>query len=178
MCSRSRVAGDIRFYGLLKTIGTHGTAAEADYPVPGPGPLRPGHPPGAPGRLAHRRAAHPGHHRPAGRSVRRGVGESRALFGLRPVRPVHGAPVPATRPGRMAAKVSPIEAVRYTEGAGRKSRRPSGKRLAIRGQAGPPCWPWPGPIWAAAGGKTARHNYLPVPGGGAADGNGELHQWL
>ena len=36
----------------------------------------------------------------------------------------------------MAAKVSPIEAVRYTEGAGRKSRRPSGKRLAHQGTGG------------------------------------------
>ena len=36
----------------------------------------------------------------------------------------------------MAAKVSPIEAVRYTEGAGRKSRRPSGKHLAHKGAGG------------------------------------------
>ena len=59
------------------------------------------------------------------------------------------------RPGRVAAKVSPIEAVRYTEGAGRKSRRPSGKRLAHKGAGRSSL---PAMAWANLGrsrGKTA-----------------------
>ena len=59
------------------------------------------------------------------------------------------------RPGRVAAKVSPIEAVRYTEGTGRKSRRPSGKRLAHKGAGRSSL---PAMAWANLGrsrGKTA-----------------------
>lgn len=47
------------------------------------------------------------------------------------------------KPGRMAAKVSPIEAVRYTEGdGGKRKEKKSGKGVSLPA--------WPGPTWAGA----------------------------
>ncbi len=61
------VTNDIRFYGLLKTIGTTGPAAATDHPAPGPGPLAGGYPSGAAAGLAHRGTAHSGDRPQAGR---------------------------------------------------------------------------------------------------------------
>ena len=52
------------------------------------------------------------------------------------------------KPGRMAAKVSPVEAVRYTEGGGGENPRQRPKS-----PAGQPLFHGVGPIWAAASGK-------------------------
>ena len=90
------------------------------------------------------------------------------------------------KPGRAAAKVSPIEAVRYTEGGTirrktKKGRLHRGRHHQAQDEEGPqrrvPAvhglgQPGPQP------GQDRRHRHLPVPGGGAADGDGELHQRL
>ena len=54
------VTNDIRFYGLLKTIGTTPRQLRRIIRHPGPGPVPGGHPPGAGAGLAHRRAADAG----------------------------------------------------------------------------------------------------------------------
>ena len=70
------------------------------------------------------------------------------------------------RPGRMAAKVSPVEAVRYTEGAGKgRKERKSRKGFSLAGMA-----------WANLGrkeGQDGDHRPLPHPGGGAAEPDGD-----
>ncbi len=76
------------------------------------------------------------------------------------------------KPGRIAARVSPIEAVRYTEGSAikRKTKKRKARGVSLLSMA-----------WANLGrsrGKTAVTVTLPVPGGGAAHGDGELHRWL
>ncbi len=81
------VTNDIRFYGLLKTIGTTPPAAAAHHPPAGAGPVPGGHPPGAGAGLAHRRAADAGD-RPAGeRGVQCGVNGPDHFCGLHPVFP-------------------------------------------------------------------------------------------
>ena len=55
------VTNDIRFYGLLKTIGTTPPAAAADHPPAGADVVPGGHPPGAGAGLVDRRPADAGH---------------------------------------------------------------------------------------------------------------------
>ena len=148
------VAGDIRFYGLLKTIGTTGRQLKRIIRYQALALSALGIPLGLlagwliGGRLT-----------PVIVSRLNGVSDvvsvspvlflGSALFALFTVL------LSCHRPGRMAAKVSPIEAVRYTEGAGRKSRRPSGKRLTHKGAGGSSL---PAMAWANLGrsrGKTA-----------------------
>ncbi|MFR3922849.1 MAG: ABC transporter permease [Dysosmobacter welbionis] len=73
------------------------------------------------------------------------------------------------KPGRIAGKVSPIEAVRYTEGGGikRKTKKAAGRVPAVHGLG------QPGPQRA-----DRCHRHVPVSGGGTADSDGELHQRL
>ena len=59
------VAGDIRFYGLLKTIGTTPTAAAADHPPAGSCLKRRRYSHRSGNWLAHRRTADAGNHSPA-----------------------------------------------------------------------------------------------------------------
>ena len=148
------VAGDIRFYGLLKTIGTTGRQLRRIIRYQALALSALGIPLGLlagwliGGRLT-----------PVIVSRLNGVSDvvsvspvlflGSALFALFTVL------LSCHRPGRMAAKVSPVEAVRYTEGAGRKSRRRTGKRLAHRGTGGASLFAM---AWANLGrsrGKTA-----------------------
>ena len=124
------VAGDIRFYGLLKTIGTTGRQLKRIIRYQAMALSALGIPLGLMagwligGRLT-----------PVIVARLDGVSDvvsvspilflGSALFALVTVL------LSCRRPGRMAAKVSPIEAVRYTEGSGRSPRR-TGKRLVRR----------------------------------------------
>ncbi len=137
------VANDIRFYGLLKTIGTTGRQIKAMLRQRGPPPqLRAvGIPIGlvvgwlVGGQLA-----------PAVMAQLDGVSD---VVSVSPVIFLGSAAfalltvfLSCARPGRMAARVSPVEAVRYTEGAG-KGRKERKSRKGF-------FWPaWPGPTWAA-----------------------------
>ena len=81
------VTGDIRYYGLLKTIGVTPPAVEADHPSAGAAALRDRVPLGTGGRLAGGRSAGAGGDRPdqPGRDQQPGEQFSADLCDLRPV---------------------------------------------------------------------------------------------
>ena len=129
------VAGDIRFYGLLKTIGTTGRQLKRIIRYQALALSALGIPLGlAAGWLIG------GQLTPVIIARLDGVSDvvsvSPALFLGSALFALVTVLLSCHKPGRMAARVSPIEAVRYTEGAGRKSRRRAGKRLARRGKSG------------------------------------------
>lgn len=129
------VAGDIRFYGLLKTIGTTGRQIKAMLRrqalllscVGIPIGLVVGWLVG--GQLA-----------PAVMAQLDGVSD---VVSVSPVIFLGSAAfalltvfLSCARPGRMAAKVSPVEAVRYTEGSGKgRKERKSRKGFSLAGMA-------------------------------------------
>ena len=128
------VAGDIRFYGLLKTIGTTGRQLKRIIRYQALALSALGIPLGlAAGWLIGGRLTPVIIARLDGISDVVSVSPllflGSALFALFTVL------LSCRRPGRMAAKVSPIEAVRYTEGAGKSTRR-AGKRRARKGAGG------------------------------------------
>ena len=148
------VAGDIRFYGLLKTIGTTGRQLKRIIRYQALALSALGIPLGLlagwliGGQLTPVIISHLD-------GVSGVVSVSPALFLGSALFALFTVLLSCHRPGRVAAKVSPIEAVRYTEGAGRKSRRPSGKRLAHKGAGRSSL---PAMAWANLGrsrGKTA-----------------------
>ena len=148
------VAGDIRFYGLLKTIGTTGRQLKRIIRYQALALSALGIPLGLltgwliGGQLTPVIISHLD-------GVSGVVSVSPALFLGSALFALFTVLLSCHRPGRMAAKVSPIEAVRYTERAGRKSRRPSGKRLAHKGAGRSSL---PAMAWANLGrsrGKTA-----------------------
>ena len=110
--------------------------------------------------------------RQAERGVQCGVNRTRsflrppALFSLVTVL------LSCRKPGKMAARVSPIEAVRYTEGGNAETakakRRAKGVSLLLHGLGQP--GPQPG--------QDGGHRPLSVPGGGAAHRDGHLHSGL
>ncbi len=148
------VAGDIRFYGLLKTIGTTGRQLKRIIRYQALALSALGIPLGLlagwliGGQLTPVIISHLD-------GVSGVVSVSPVLFLGSALFALFTVLLSCHRPGRVAAKVSPIEAVRYTEGAGRKSRRPSGKRLAHKGAGRSSL---PAMAWANLGrsrGKTA-----------------------
>ncbi len=120
------VAGDIRFYGLLKTIGTTGRQIKRIIYLQAlllsvvgiPLGLLAGYGIGAlltPVVLSNLNVYQ------GALSVSPWIFVGSALFSLITV------VISCRRPGRIAAKVSPIEAIRYTEGGGRKKLRRGGE---------------------------------------------------
>ena len=168
------VAGDIRFYGLLKTIGTTPRQLRRIIRLQALALSAAGIPIGlvigwfiggqlTPVIVARLNGVM------AVTSVSPWIFVIAALFALFTVL------LSCRRPGRMAARVSPVEAVRYTEGGGktrakgRKARRVSPFSMA----------------WANLGrsrGKTVvtvlSLSLAVVPGGGAAHRDGELRRRL
>ena len=141
------VTNDIRFYGLLKTIGTTGRQLRRIIRYQALALSLAGIPGGAAAGLAGGGGSHPGGDRPAERRDQCCVRQPRplcgsALFALVTVL------LSCRKPGRMAAKVSPVEAVRYTEGS--KTRRKAGKRA---GKGVVPALHGPGPTWAGTGAR-------------------------
>ena len=163
------VAGDIRFYGLLKTIGT--TAAAAHHPFAGAGPFRRRHPRGPCPRLADRRAADAGRCEPAQWG---GGGHLRQPLDF----PHRGAvcPVHSTRflpqTGQDGGQSVPgggraLRRGRQREDPGQRAEGPAGQPLYHGlGQPGP------------QQGQDRGDGAFTVPGGGAADRDGELCRWF
>ena len=148
------VAGDIRFYGLLKTIGTTGRQLRRIIRYQALALSALGIPLGLLGGWLIG-----GQLTPVIIARLDGVSDvvsvSPALFLGSALFALVTVLLSCHKPGRMAARVSPIEAVRYTEGAGRKSRRRAGKRLTRRGKSGASLFAM---AWANLGrsrGKTA-----------------------
>ena len=164
------VAGDIRFYGLLKTIGTTPRQLRRIIRLQALALSAAGIPIGLVigwligGQLTPVIVARLDGIVPM-TSVSPWIFVIAALFALFTVL------LSCRRPGKMAAKVSPVEAVRYTEGGGENPRQgaqgPEGQPL-LHGLG------QPGPQPGQDGGDRP----LPVPGGGAAHRDGELRRRL
>ena len=75
------------------------------------------------------------------------------------------------KPGRMAGRVSPVEAVRYPGGSRQENAGPPGLRRGVSAVHGPG---QPG----AQPGQDRRHHHLPGAGGGAAECDRHLCQQL
>ncbi len=142
------VAGDIRFYGLLKTIGT--TPRQLRRIIRTQALLLSliGIPSGTAAGLAAGRCAHPGHYRTAQWRDHRGLSQPSALCGCGHLCPGDGAHLlPPPRPSGGQGLPGGGGALHRGQGA-----ETEGQAKRARGS---PCSPWPGPTWAAAGARPS-----------------------
>ena len=164
------VTNDIPLLRPAQDHRHHPAAAAAGHPPSGPGPVPGGHPSGAGGGLAGGRTADPVVIAQLN-GVVSVVSVDPAIFLLAALFSLVTVFLSCRKPGRMAYQVSPVEAVRYTEG------EPARKRGPARPPAGVSAVHGPGQPGAQPG-QDRRHHHLPGAGGGAAECDRHLCQQL